>query len=85
MTIIAQAGDGGAQARPELLTLDARTLLPEMGAALFAEAANLGELGKCHEAWKRDIVEMFPQADPETVIPRLTSRAQHPEVGYALP
>jgi hypothetical protein len=52
---IAQAGDSGPQASPELSpsTLDARTLLLKMGAALpFKRPANLSELSKRHQAWK---------------------------------
>ena len=51
LTSIAHAGDGGPQASPEpsLATLDVRTLLPNVGVALFAERpANLSELSKRH-------------------------------------
>jgi hypothetical protein len=53
-TSIAQAGDSGPQASPELSssTLDARTLLLKVGAAIIANPANLSELGKRHQAWK---------------------------------
>jgi hypothetical protein len=51
---IAQAGDSGPQANPELspCTFDARTPLLKMSAALFERPANLGELSKRHQAWK---------------------------------
>ena len=47
---IAQAGDSGPQARPELSpsTLDAGTLLLKVGAALFEPPANLSKLSKRH-------------------------------------
>ena len=47
---IAQAGDSGPQASPELppCTLDARTLLLNVGAALLAKPANLSEFSKRH-------------------------------------
>ena len=50
-TSIAQAGDSGPQASPQpsLAALDVRTLLPNVGVALFAERpANLSELSKRH-------------------------------------
>src|SRR5262245_33286677 len=49
-TSIAQAGDSGPQASHELSlsTLDARTLLLKVGAALFEPPANLSELSKRH-------------------------------------
>jgi hypothetical protein len=50
-TSIAQAGDSGPQASPELSpsTLDARTLLLKVGVALaFKRPANLSELSKRH-------------------------------------
>jgi len=54
LTTIAQAADGKPQAIRELsaFTLDGRTLLLEMDAALFARPANLSELCKRHQAWK---------------------------------
>ena len=52
-TNIAQAGDGGLQANPELppFAIDARTLLVDVGTALFVKLANLSELRKRHQAW----------------------------------
>jgi hypothetical protein len=50
-TSIAQAGDSGLQASPELAPLDVRTLLVNMGTALFVSLANLTELGERHQAW----------------------------------
>ena len=49
-TSIAQAEDGGLQANLELppCTLDAPTLLPNVGTALFVKPANLSELCKLH-------------------------------------
>ncbi len=49
-TTIAQAGDSGPQASAELSpsTLDARTLLTNVGAAILAKLAKLSELGKPH-------------------------------------
>jgi hypothetical protein len=51
---IAETGDSRLQASRELFssTLDARTLLPEMGAAIIARLVNLSELTKRHQAWK---------------------------------
>ena len=49
-TSIAQASDSGSQASRELSLsrLDARTLSPKVGAALFVRLANLSELSKRH-------------------------------------
>jgi hypothetical protein len=49
-TRIAEASDSGPQASTELSssTLDARTLLAQVLAALIAKPANLSELGKRH-------------------------------------
>jgi hypothetical protein len=46
--MIAQAGDSGPQASAELSpsTLDIRTLLPNVGAAIIAKLAKLSELSK---------------------------------------
>jgi hypothetical protein len=54
LTSIAQVGDSGPQASTEVpaFTLDARTLLPKVGAALLAKPTNLSELSKRHQAWK---------------------------------
>jgi hypothetical protein len=54
LTSIAQAGDSGPQASPELFacTLDAAALLLKVGAALLEEPANLSELSKRHQTWK---------------------------------
>ena len=51
---IAQASDSGPQASTELSssTLDTRTLLLKVGAAVIVRPANLSELGKRHQAWK---------------------------------
>ena len=47
-TRIAQAGDCGPQAsrEPSPSALDARTLFPNVGAAVFAKPLNLSELSK---------------------------------------
>ena len=49
-TSIAQAGDRRPQAgpKPSPYMLDARTLLPKVGAAFFVRPAKLSELSKCH-------------------------------------
>ena len=49
-TSIAQASDSGPQASPELSpsTLDTRTLLLKVGAALLEAPANLSEFSKRH-------------------------------------
>ena len=64
-TSIAQAGDRRPQANPEPspYTLDIRTLLPKVNAALFVErTVNVSEL--------KDIADVLPHAGPQPVVSR---------------
>ena len=81
-TRIAQTGDSGPQASPEpsLRTLDARALLLKVRPALCAKPANLSELGKRDQAWKRHIANVLPHTSPEAVVSRWNPGAQPPEV-----
>ena len=51
-TTIAQAGDSGPQAIPELSTLDARTQFIKVGPAIITMFANFSVLRKPLYAWK---------------------------------